>query len=73
MADALVLYCRTFAGVPAEAAIMTAVDRLGFRMRAQVADGWRGVRLNFPREARTADEARVVLVEMVRAARAQER
>jgi len=69
-ADALVLYCRTFADVPAEAATMTGVDRLGFRVRARVGDGLRGVRINFPREARTTEEARAVLVEMVRTARA---
>ena len=68
-ADALVLYCRVFAGVAAESATMTAVDRLGFRVRARVDDAWRGVRIAFPREVRDAGAARVVLVEMVRQAR----
>ena len=35
-ADALVLYCRAFAGVEARAATMTAVDRLGFHVLAEV-------------------------------------
>ena len=68
-ADALVLYCRVFGGLDAGAATMTAVDRLGFRVRARVGERLQGVRINFPREVRTAEAARVVLVEMARAAR----
>jgi putative heme iron utilization protein len=68
-ADALVLYCRVFAGVPADEATMTAVDRLGFRVRARVGDDLRGLRINFPREAHTTEAARAVLVDMVREAR----
>jgi len=70
-ADALVLYCRAFAGIAAEAATMTAIDRLGFRVRAQVGDRLQGVRLNFPRAAHTPQDARTVLIEMVRDARAR--
>jgi hypothetical protein len=70
-ADALLLYCRAFAGVEAEAATMTAVDRLGFRVRARVRDRLQGLRINFPREVQTAEAARVVLVEMVRDVRAE--
>jgi heme iron utilization protein len=68
-ADALLLYCRAFAGVEAEAATMTAVDRLGFVMDARVAGATRTVRLAFPEEARTPEAARRVLVQMVREAR----
>jgi hypothetical protein len=68
-ADALVLYCRVFGGVAADAATMTGVDRLGFRVRARVGERLRGLRIAFPREVRTTGEARVVLVEMVRDAR----
>jgi putative heme iron utilization protein len=68
-ADALQLYCRAFADVHPDAVTMIAVDRLGFRMRAQIGDQLRGLRLNFPRQARTPEEARKVLVEMVREAR----
>jgi putative heme iron utilization protein len=67
--DALKLYCRVFAGVEVEEATMTAVDRLGFRVRAQSGDRLQGLRINFPREVRTPEAARVVLVEMVRQAR----
>jgi hypothetical protein len=70
-ADALVLYCRAFAGVAADEATMTAVDRLGFRVRARVGDRLQGLRINFTREVRTTDEARAVLVDMVREARAR--
>ena len=69
-ADALVVYCKVLGGIDADAATMTAVDRLGFRMRAQTGEGLRGVRINFPREVRSAEETRVVLVEMLRECRA---
>jgi len=70
-ADALVLYCQAFGGVAAEAATMTGVDRMGFRVRARTADRLQGLRINFPREVRTPMEARTVLVEMVKSARAR--
>jgi putative heme iron utilization protein len=69
--DALVLYCRAFADFAADAATMTAVDRLGFRVRARSGEQLRSLRIGFPREVRTAAQARTVLVEMVRAARAR--
>ena len=69
-ADALVLYCRRYAGLEASAATMTAVDRLGFRVRAQIAEEERDLRINFLREVKSSEETRMVLVEMVREARA---
>jgi putative heme iron utilization protein len=68
-AEALVLYCRAFAETPADAATMTGIDRMGFRVRARVGDRLQGVRINFPREVHTPMEVRAVLVEMVRQAR----
>lgn len=70
-ADALRLYCQAFAGVTAAAATMTAIDRLGLRVRADTADGQRTLRIAFPRPAHSPAEARTVLVEMVRDARAR--
>jgi len=70
-ADALRLYCQVFADFPADEASMTSVDRMGFRVRARAGERLRGIRINFPREARTSNECRVVLVEMVRDARAK--
>jgi len=64
-ADALVRLAGTFAGIEATAAEMTAVDRLGFHLRLMVDGRYRGCRIAFPREARTPDETRRVLVEMV--------
>jgi hypothetical protein len=69
-ADALVLYCRAFGGLAVDEATMTAVDRMGFRLRGRIGDDLRGLRINFTREARTPLEARSVLVEMVKQARA---
>jgi putative heme iron utilization protein len=68
-ADALLLLADVFAGIKAEAATMTAVDRLGFHMRLTTADGVRGTRVGFLREARDAGAVRKVLVEMVTLAR----
>ena len=68
-ADALRLFCRVYANLEAEEAVMTAVDRLGFRMRVRTGERLQGVRLAFPHEVRSAQEARTVLVAMVREAR----
>ena len=67
--DALVLIARRFAGEAATEASMTAVDRLGFHLRLKTGDRVHGRRVAFPREAGNKDEARAVLVEMVREAR----
>jgi heme iron utilization protein len=69
-ADALALYCRHYGRVAADSATMTAVDRLGFRVRARTGERLQGLRINFPHEVRSSDEARQVLVAMVREARA---
>ncbi len=68
-ADAMILLARVHAGLEAQEARITAVDRLGFHCRLETAEGMKGVRIAFPREVRSAQEARVVLVEMVKAAR----
>ena len=69
--DALRLLARVRAGVSAERATMTAVDRLGFHVRLVTAERVQGLRIAFPHEARTAEEVRRVLVEAVRQAREQ--
>ena len=69
-ADALVTYCQHYAGITAESATMTSVDRMGFRVRARTGDRMQGVRINFPTEVRTSEQARKVLVGMLRDARA---
>ena len=64
-ADALILYARVLGGLPAEAAEMVAVDRLGFKLRIRTDDGLHGRRIGFPREVTTAEQCRVVLIEML--------
>jgi heme oxygenase (biliverdin-IX-beta and delta-forming) len=64
-ADALTLYARVLGGLPAEAAEMVAVDRLGFKLRIRTADGLHAPRIGFPREITTAEQCRVVLIEML--------
>jgi hypothetical protein len=66
--DALVLLAREFARIDAEEATMTAVDRLGFRVRLKTPDGMRGARIAFLREVSSSVETRNVLVEMVQQA-----
>jgi len=68
-ADSLLLIARRFAGEEASEASMTAVDRLGFHLRLKTGDRVHGTRVAFLREVGNKDEARAVLVEMVRAAR----
>ena len=67
--DSLTLLARKFAGVEAEEAAMTSVDRLGFHVRLKTVEGMRGARIAFLREVRSPAEARGVLVEMVEQAR----
>jgi putative heme iron utilization protein len=71
-AEALKLIARFYAGEVAEEATMTAVDRLGFHLRLQSGERVHGRRVAFLREVSTSDEARSVLVEMVRQARSSE-
>ncbi len=68
-ADALREIARHFAGLDAEEATMVACDRLGFVVRARTAQGMKGARIPFPREVRSSDQAREVLVAMTREAR----
>ena len=55
-----------YAGEAVDEAVMTAVDRLGFHLRLKSGDKVYGRRIAFIREVATRDEARSVLVEMVR-------
>ncbi len=70
--EAMLLLARGVAGVEAEDAKMTAVDRLGFHVRLKTDDGMRGVRIPFTREVRTGEETRSILVEMVKQERSSE-
>jgi heme iron utilization protein len=66
--DSMILLARTHSHLEASEATMTSVDRLGFSLRLKTAEGMKGTRINFPREVRTPQETRKVLVEMVRQA-----
>lgn len=63
---AMVRLAQVHAKIEASEAAMTSVDRLGFTMRLTTAEGMKGARVNFTREARTPAEVRTVLVEMLR-------
>ena len=60
--DALVLLAKAFAGIEAQEAAMTSVDRLGFHVRLKAKDGTREARIAFLWEVRSPAEAREVLV-----------
>jgi hypothetical protein len=62
----MILLARKYAKLEATEATMTAVDRLGFSLRVKTNEGFKGARINFPREVSTSQAAREVLIEMVR-------
>jgi putative heme iron utilization protein len=66
-ADALRRIAGHHGGEAPDEATMTAVDRLGFHMRLKTGDRIHGRRIAFPREVKDANQARAVLIEMVRA------
>jgi hypothetical protein len=68
-ADALITLARRLGGTPADQASMIAVDRLGFRLRVRVGDRLHATRIAFPREARTPEAVRAILIEMLKSAR----
>ncbi len=68
-ADSLALLARFFAGVEADEAAMTSVDRLGFHLRVKTAERLRGVRISFLLQARSVADTRKVMEQMVRLAR----
>ena len=69
--DAMVLLAGSHAGIDATEATMTSVDRLGFSLRLKTNKGVKGARINFLQEVVTPQDARAVLVEMVRQAKAR--
>lgn len=66
---AMILLARTHSGIEATEATMTSVDRLGFYLRLKTGEGVKGARINFLREVSASQQAREVLVEMVRKAK----
>jgi hypothetical protein len=67
--DSLVELARKYAGIEAKEVAMTSVDRLGFQVRLQTAEGMRGTRIAFLREVRSPEESRSVFIEMLEQAR----
>ena len=67
--DALILLAKQYAGIEAQDAEMTAVDRLGFHLRLKTEDGMKGTRIAFLREVSDTLQTREVFVEMAQKAR----
>jgi putative heme iron utilization protein len=68
-ADALLAITRQLGGLDAIEATMVSCDRLGFVVRARMAEGMKGKRIPFPEPVRSREDARRVLVAMTREAR----
>ena len=69
-ADAMVLYCQAFSkATDVSSAIMTGIDRYGFEMSVNTAEGRRPIRVAFAKPVSTPEEARAALVTMVKDAR----
>ena len=71
--DALILLAKQFAGVEAQAAEMTSVDRLGFHLRLKTQEGMRGARIAFLREVKNSAQTREVFIAMVQQARQKDK
>jgi hypothetical protein len=67
--DALILLAKVFAGITAQEAVMTAVDRLGFHVRLKTEEGMKGARIPFLGEVSGPGDTRKMLVDMVQQAR----
>ncbi len=67
--DALILLAKRYAGIEAQDAGLTSVDRLGFHLRLKTQDGMKGARIAFLREVRDPAQTREVFIEMVQQAR----
>ena len=58
-----------FAGIEAQEAALTSIDRLGFNVRLKAQDGVHGARIAFLREVTNPTQTREVFVEMVKQVR----
>ena len=67
--DSLLLLAKVFAGIEADQATMTSIDKLGFHVRLKTADRVRGARIAFLVQARTVADTRKIMEKMVRFAR----
>ena len=67
--DALILLAKRFAGIEAQEAEMTSVDRLGLNVRLKTQDRVHGAHIAFLREVANPTQTREVIVEMVKQAR----
>ena len=67
--DAFVLLAQTHGQTDANEATLTAIDRLGFHLRLKIKDRFTGMRLAFPQELTSPEEARLVFVNMIKQAR----
>jgi len=67
--DSLLLLAKVFAGIEADQATMTSVDKLGFHVRLKSADRVRGARIAFLVQARSVSDTRKIMEQMVRLAR----
>ena len=71
-ADAMVLYCKAFSkAIEITSASLTVIDRYGLEMSAKINEGPRPVRLAFARPVSRPEDARAVLIAMLKDARSK--
>src|SRR5271166_6482329 len=64
--EALILLAKRVAGIEAQDAEMTSIDRLGFHLRLKTQDGVKGTRVAFLGEVIAPSQTREVFDEMVK-------
>jgi hypothetical protein len=60
----LIRITSAFAGIDADDAQMTSVDRLGFEVRLKTGDRVHGARIPFLSEVNSVEESRTMLIQM---------
>lgn len=64
--DAFILLAKQCAGIEAQDAELTSVDRLGFHLRLKTQNGIKGTRISFSQEVSDPAQTRKAFVEIVR-------
>lgn len=67
--DALLILARASSQPDTDEATLTAIDRLGFHLRLKIKDRYTRMRLSFPQELTSPEDARPVFVKMVKQVR----
>lgn len=67
--ESMILLAKRYHELEATAASMTSIDRLGFHLRLNTAEGAKGIRIAYPQAITSHEQVRQTLVDMVKQAR----